>query len=106
MDLKPREHIKKRRLGIIKGNFDYINRDIISVLVLVRPVLEYAIQCWSPFLVGDIDALERVQRRGSKLVPELAGLDHEESCRQLVIQTLKDKASGRYDTGAQTIARF
>ena len=34
---------------------------------LVRPVLEYAAPAWNPFLGKDVLALERVQRRASRL---------------------------------------
>ena len=34
---------------------------------LVRPILEYAAPVWSPYLIKDIAALEKVQRRASRL---------------------------------------
>ena len=60
-------------------------------LALVRPLLDYAAQCWSPFLKQDIKCLERVQERAARLVPELAGLDYEDKCRELGIQSLEDR---------------
>ena len=34
---------------------------------LVRPILEYASPVWNPYLAKDIHALEKVQRRASRL---------------------------------------
>ena len=60
----------------------FVSRDseiwnLLNVL-LVRPHLEYAIQAWCPYLGMDIEALEEVQRRASKIPKELYGLDYEE----------------------------
>ena len=81
------------RLGIIKRSFEFIDKEIFLALylTLVRPLLEYAVQCWSPYLQQDIDLLERVQRRATKLVPTIAHLPYEMRCRELGIQTLRDR---------------
>ncbi|XP_076038459.1 uncharacterized protein LOC143023741 [Oratosquilla oratoria] len=81
------------RLGIIKRNFTYMDREILLALykALVRPILDYASQCWSPYLVKDIKLLEQVQRRATKLVPECSELPYEERCKFLGLQTLEDR---------------
>jgi hypothetical protein len=46
----------------------------------VRPQLEYCVQIWNPYLKKDIGTIEAVQRRASKLVPELKKLSY---CQRL-----------------------
>ena len=58
---------------------------------LVRPHLEYAVQVWSPYFQKDIEELEKVQRRMTKLVPELKNLPYETRCNRLGISTLQKR---------------
>ena len=57
-------------LGMIKRNIHFKSKGIIVKLYksLVRPLLEYCVQAWSPYLRKDIDAMERVQKRATKLI--------------------------------------
>ena len=44
---------------------------------LVRPHLEYSAEIWNLYLKGDMQTLvKKVQRRATKLVPELRDLDY------------------------------
>ena len=54
----------------------------------MRPLLEYCIQLWCPYLARDIDTLERVQRQATKLVCELADPPYESRLRKLEIYSL------------------
>ena len=45
---------------------------------VVRPHLEYCIQAWIPYNKKDIiDTLERIQRRATRIIPELRDLIYE-----------------------------
>ena len=44
---------------------------------IVRPHFEYSIQAWSPYLRKDIDMLEQIQRRATKLIRGLRYLRYE-----------------------------
>ena len=62
-----------RVLGFIARNFRYKNKELIVPLYrsLVRPHLEHAVQFWSPHLRRDIDKMEKIQRRATKMIPEI-----------------------------------
>ncbi len=93
------KHIKdivkkaNRRLGLIKKGFDCLDKEMFMYLypVLIRPLLEYCVQIWSPHKRGDIDLLERVQRRATKIVPALRNLTYEERLRRLNLTTLEER---------------
>ena len=65
---------------MIKRNITCKNKSIIIKLYksLVRPKLEYCVQCWSPFLKKDIDKLEKVQKRATKMIEECKGMNYEQ----------------------------
>ena len=55
---------------------------------LIRPHLEYANQAWAPHLVKDIEAIENVQRRATRMIPGLKSLSYEDRFRKLNLPTL------------------
>ena len=57
-------------LGCIKRSMTSRLREMILPLhtVLVRPHLEYCVQIWSPQYRRDMDLLEHVQRRATKMM--------------------------------------
>ena len=54
----------------------------------VRPHLEYAYQVWAPRLQKQIDSVENVQRRATKLIPGFDDLEHRERLKKLKLPTL------------------
>jgi hypothetical protein len=53
--------------------------------------LEFAVSAWNPYRRSDIDILERVQRRFSKLVPELRSTPYVGRREALGWTTLEDR---------------
>ena len=79
-----------RMLGFINRNFTFKSKDIILPLYtsMVRPHLEYAVQFWDPYLCKDIQKLESVQRRATKLIPNLRHKTYEERLKALNLFSL------------------
>ena len=59
--------------GIIKRNFKHLNIQCFILLYesMVRPHLDYCSFVWNPYHKGDIEALGKVQKRATKILPEL-----------------------------------
>ena len=80
-------------LGIIKRNIVSRDKNVILRLykALVRPKLEYCIQAWRPFLKKDIDSMERVQRRATKMIAGCRGLNYEKRLEYTGLTTLEKR---------------
>jgi len=78
-------------LGMIARTFVSRNKFIITKLYksLVRPHLDYCIQAWRPHLGKDIDVLERVQRRMSRMVEGCKDVSYEKRLQMLGLTTLE-----------------
>ena len=77
-------------LGMLKRSFQLFSADLLSFLykMYVRPHLEYCIQVWSPYLAKDIDLLEKVQRRSTRLLPSLRDLPYETQLERFGLYSL------------------
>ena len=82
-----------RTLGMIKRTFSNFDSEVVLQLykALVRPHLEYCIQVWRPYLKKDIELLEKVQRRATKLVPTLRNKSYEERNKCLGLTILETR---------------
>ncbi len=96
-DLKTTKHcieVEKKcncLLGYIKHQFQYRNKKIVLTLYnsLVLPHLQYCIQFWSPSLIKDINRVEKIQARATKLIPEMRHLSYANRLQALGMSTLK-----------------
>ena len=87
------ERKAQKILGYIKRVFIHRNRRTVMTLYksLVRPHLEYAVQFWSPSYRCDIERLERVQARATKLVPEIRNKGYARRLLDLDLLTLEQR---------------
>ena len=80
-------------LGLIRRTIMYKEKQLIVPLckAIFSPHLEYCIQAWRPFSKKDIDKLERIQRRATKMIPELRDLSYESRLLQCDLTTLETR---------------
>lgn len=98
-DLKPTNQVNhaastaNKILGMLKNTF--VNRDMHIWKKLytcyVRPHLEFAIPAWAPYTQKDINCLEKVQRRATKLIHECRGKPYDQRCSRIGIPKLTER---------------
>jgi hypothetical protein len=80
-------------LGILKRTF--INRNPLLwknlYTTYIRPNMEYAITVWNPSCKKDIQTLEKIQRRSTRVAHCLKDLNYEERCAHLNLQKLTER---------------
>jgi hypothetical protein len=82
-----------RTIGFVNRNFHCRTKEIIMPIykAMIRPHIEFAVQLWSPHLRKDIDKLERIQRRITKMIPELRNKSYSERLIELNLTTLEKR---------------
>ena len=83
----------QKLVGYIKRQFKHRDKETVLQLYtsIVRPHLEYAVQFWSPTLVKDINRLESVQARATKLIHSIRNFGYQRRLENLNMFDLKTR---------------
>lgn len=57
----------------------------------IRSIIEYAYSVWNPYYIKDIELLERLQRKVTRIPPELSGMPYEIRLRRMRLTTLHER---------------
>ena len=95
-DLKFEKHINSKIgtankiLGIIRRAFMYLSAEVFIPLykAMVRSHFDYAMIIWNPHTVKYIESIEGVQRRATKMIPEIKKLSYPERLKYLRLPTM------------------
>ena len=98
-DLKPTKQCKMAAqtanwaLGQLMKTFHYRKASCLVPLytTFVRPKLEHAVGAWSPWLEGDKETLERVQKRMIRNISDKRGETYEQRLRSVGLTTLEER---------------
>ena len=82
-----------RTLSCIHRCISSRSKEVILPLyaALVRPQLEYCIQFWAPHFKRDVDSMERVQRRATRMIRGQQGRRYEEKLQDLNLFSLQKR---------------
>ena len=81
------------KLTQISRAFLYCDRKVFLQLYkqFVRCHIKFSIPAWCPWSIGDIEVLEKVQRRAVNMITGLAGRSYEEKLAELQMTTLRER---------------
>ena len=82
-----------RFVGFIRRHLRFLDPSSIETIYksYVRPLAEYCIQAWRPWLIKDVTRLEQVQRRVTKMVPEFRNLSYDDRRKRLNLPTVPER---------------
>lgn len=79
------------RIGVLFRGFASRSLAILkqAYVTFVRPILEYASNVWSPYLLKHVNALERVQKLFTRRIPSLSHLSYPERLAAINLEPLE-----------------
>jgi ribonuclease P/MRP protein subunit RPP40 len=80
-------------LGMLRKTFISRNKDLWKKLytTLVRPHLEFAVPVWNPQTAGDIETIEKVQKRAARIPIEFRNLSYAERLNEWKLTKLSER---------------
>ena len=77
-------------LGLIKSSFAALDKSILPKLYIsmARSHFEYGNVIWSTHFNGDMEAIEKVQKRATKMIPNLKHLPYKKPLEHLSLPSL------------------
>ena len=80
-------------IELIRRNITHTEKKLIIHIhkTIVRLHLEYCLQAWRPYLEKDIDTVERIKRRATKMIPELRDLSYDVRLKECDLTTLETR---------------
>jgi len=79
-----------KMVRLIKRNFKYlsISSFVLVYKNLVRSHLDYCNCAWNPYSKADIETLEKIQKRATKILPKLSHLKYSDQFKKCKLHTL------------------
>ena len=87
---KQKTNIATRMLNYVRRSFHHMDKELFLLLykALVRPHLEFASTVCAPAQKFNQNAIEKVQRRATRMVPELKHMRYKQRLQELGLETL------------------